>query len=483
MKSIIRFIKINKLSVLLLIGLFFVLMYCHFNTMILNDDLPYSLYFRVNNRITDIVGVLKNQYSDYFHLNARVFLHFIVQFLLIYDKNLWSVLNPLVIVFSIGVMAFFIKKITKVNLKNIYYIVFATTGYFLLYRFKYLIYWVAGSVNYVWVFFVLMLVFVYYFQFGLLKYKKITCMICLFVSILCEVSAIFMIGLVISDYVIQILFKKENKGIIKYYIIFLVLSVLGFSFILFAPSTLNRLSGDKAWESLSFIDKLLLTLPVISSNMFKTYMYNLYPFIYSCSLVYYFCNKNVKKGIIFALLLVSLYVLCYICGGLTWFVLSLMLFFVQSFIFIYKKDYKLLVLLVSSYLVAYSLCITNEYSYGRVNFHFLLFNYIFSLYNFLIIGKKQIKILKVFFVITASVLVIMEIHIYTYIGQVKKERLKSIESVQRGDTNVLETKLIKKNYDSFHVDANSPIDKKYWAYEPFKDYYKLPDDIEIKAVK
>ena len=379
-------------------------------------------------------------------------------------------------------MSYFIKITTKINIKNIYLVIFSTIGYLLLYKFKYLIYWVAGSVNYVWVFLILILFLIYYFKFGLLKYKKITYLMCLAISILCEVSAIFMIGLIISDYIIQIVLKKESKKITKYYIIMLVLSLLGFSFILFAPSTLNRISGDSNWEKLSLFDKLLLTLPVISSNIYNINLYNLYPIINYSSFMYYFYNKSIKKGIIITISIIILYILCCIIGGIIWLITSLILFIIQFIILLNEKEYKLISLLISSYLIAYSLCVTNEYSYGRVNFHFMLFNYIFSLYNFLIIGKKNL-ILNISSIIIMVALIIIEVYIYSYIGQVKDERLKSIKDVQNGKTNVLETKLIKSPFDRFHVDANSPVDKQYWAYAAFEDYYKLPQDVIIKKKK
>ena len=475
-------IKKNKLGVLLLIVLFFILVYCHINTMILNDDLPYSLFFRANNRITDVIGVLKNQFSDYFNINARVFLHCIVQFLLIYDKNLWSIFNPFVIVITIYLISYFIKLITKTEIKEIYLIILSIIGYLLLYKFKYLIYWVAGSVNYVWVFLIIIAISIYYFRFGLLKYKRITCLICLFCSMVCEALAIFIISLVAVDLFVNLVFRKKDKKIIKYYVIYLILALLGFSFILFAPSTLNRLDGGNEWKTLSLIDKLKITTPVISSNIFMVSIYNLYPLIYYFSLVYYFFKISIKKGVASLSLILFLYVFCFFIGGLSWLIFSGLLFFIQSLIFIKHKDYELLSLLVGSYLVAYSLCVTNEYLYGRVNFHFMLFNYIFSLYNYFIVAKK-FQILKVFSILIMIVLILFEIVIYTYIGIVKNDRVKSIKLVQSGKTNILETRLIKSPFDRFHVDANSPIDKKYWAYAAFKDYYKLPEDIEIVVKK
>ena len=282
----------NKRCLILLLIIFITLVYCHFNTMILNDDLPYSLYFRVDNRICDVIGIIKNQIFDYSNINARVFLHFLVQFLLIYDKNLWAILNPIVIILNIVLMSYFIKIITNKKIKNINLLILSTIAFFLLYNYKYLIYWVAGSVNYVWVFLLLILFSIYYYKYGLLKYKKITSIICLVGSMICEANAIFIIGVILSDLIINLFLKKRSKKIIKPYILFLILSVSGFLFILLAPSTLNRLDGDSYWQNLSLTKKLMITIPVISSNLFKISIYNVYPLLNSLSIVFYFYKKE-----------------------------------------------------------------------------------------------------------------------------------------------------------------------------------------------
>ena len=475
-------IKKNRLCLFLLLVLFISLVYCHFNTMILNDDLPYSLYFRANHRITNIVGIIKNQIFDYSHINSRVFLHCIVQFLLIYDKNLWSVVNPMIIILDIIFIASFTKQITKIENNNTSLLVLSIIAFLLLYDYKYLIYWVAGSVNYVWVFLGLILVAIYYYKFGLTKYKKYTSLICLFVSMLCEASAIFIIGLVITDLLIKVFVEKKDKKIIWSYVIFLIFAFMGFSFIVLAPSTLNRLDGNSSWQKLSLLNKLSITIPVISSNLFKISIYNLYSLFNMLSLLLYYLKKNGKKGIFLSILIIVLYLFIYCVGGYFWFFMTILLFLLQLLIFFKEKDYKLISLLVAIYLVSYSLVVTNEYSAGRVNMHFCLFSFIFSIYNFF----KVAKINKIFRFISFSlmvILVVFELIIYHYIGEVKKERLNSIKMVQSGQSKILETKLIKSPFDKFHVDANAPLDKDYWAYKAFEDYYQLPSDIEVISKK
>ena len=122
-------IKNNKWSILFLTLLFGILVYCHFNTFIINDDLPYSLFFRGPNRITNLKEVLINQIFDYSHISARVFIHIIVQALLIFDKNLWSILNPLVIILIIILMSYIVYEITLKKLKPFYIILLMSLNF------------------------------------------------------------------------------------------------------------------------------------------------------------------------------------------------------------------------------------------------------------------------------------------------------------------------------------------------------------------
>ena len=92
-------------------------------------------------------------------------------------------------------------------------------------------------------------------------------------------------------------------------------------------------------------------------------------------------------------------------------------------------------------MISYSIAITNEYYAGRVNMHFYLFSFVFSTYNFLKVQRfnNLFKIVSFIFVV---VLIVFELIIYSYIGEVKRDRLRSIREVQSGKSKILETKLI-----------------------------------------
>ena len=81
------YLKKNYLLCITVLLFFVALVYCSINTYVMNDDLGYSFFYRTSTRVTNILQIIKNQVSDYFIVNSRVFIHAIVQFLLIFGKN------------------------------------------------------------------------------------------------------------------------------------------------------------------------------------------------------------------------------------------------------------------------------------------------------------------------------------------------------------------------------------------------------------
>ena len=473
-------LKENKWIILFLLFLFGILTYCHFQTMILNDDLPYSLYFRADNRISDILSIIKNQVFDYSHINPRIFIHFVVQFLLMFDKNLWSILNPVVIISIVILMSYIIYELTNKKTKFIYILFASTVMLLLLYNYKYLVYWVAGSVNYVWVFLLYLLVILYYLKIGFLRKPVLSFFICLVVSCLCEATSILMIVLLLFDLFFQLCIKKEDKKIIIKYAFYLIGALAGFAFLMLSPSNTVRMIGNDKWSSLNIFEKMFKSIPVISNKMFNIFdIYNLFPSIMFVSIIYY-----LKKDTCLKWFTLSAGILIFISFFTTWgwFLFGILLLIFQCYIFIKNKDYKLIGILLGGYAVLYSLAITPEYEASRTAFHLSLIIGMFTIYNFIYENgmSNTIKIVTILLLVGT---VILEVIIYNYIGSVKAERERSLEKVLSGESKVLETKLIKEPFDKFHIDANSPTDKEYWAYAAFEDYYKLPEDIEIKGVE
>ena len=392
-----NFVKTNKLSILILFLVFLILVFCHFQTLILNDDLPYSLYFRETNRITNLKEVIINQIFDYSHISPRVFIHVIVQSLLIFDKNLWSILNPLVICLIIILMSYILYEFTGKKTKFLYFILASTCLFLISYYYKYLVYWVAGSVNYVWIFLIMLLFILYYLKIGFIKKNFLTFFLCLIVSILCEASAIFVIVLLISDYIIKRVIEKYDRKIVIKYIVYLFAALIGFSFLMFSPSNMGRMVGfDDSWSSLNIFEKLFISIPVISLKNFNGFtFYNLFPIFWYISIVYNMHDKLCRKNIIILAAAMLFMLFGFVLNdGWFYFVFGLLLLFMQIVILFNNKDYNLIGVLIGGYAILYSLAVTPDYAASRPGFHTLLIISMFIIYNFEYLTLKSIHNLK-----------------------------------------------------------------------------------------
>lgn len=474
-----------KWCIVLLLLTFSILVYCSFNTFIINDDLPYSLFFRADNRITNIGQIIANQFFDYFHVNARIIIHGIVQFLLMFDKTLWSFLNPLVIILIAISMSYIIYISTNKKTKPIYLLICSLISFLLLFNYKKIIYWVAGSVNYVWVFLLLLLFIIYYIKNGLLERPKLSFALCFFGSMICESLAIFIIVLIICDFLINEFIKKNKQRDYYKYLWLLVAAIIGFSFILFAPSTLDRFEEPNILEEKKgILNRIFIAIPLLSQNIFNPVnLYNLIPLLLIISIVYYLIINRKKEYVSF-IIFISLLTLLgnYYNNGWLFLILSMIILLFQSFILIKNNNFKLFAVLLGAYAITYSLIVTPVYGSARISFHTMLLMSMFTIYNFTY-NKDISNFLKFLAIFVFIGLLGLEIYIYTSIGNVKRIRERNIMAVQRGETKILEMKVMNDFFSKFHMDPNSPMSKEYWAYKAFEDYYSLPDDITIKPIK
>ena len=90
-----KFLRENKFIVLIFTMLFGVLIYSALQTLITSDYLPYSLFYRGEYRITHLSQIIANQESDYLTINGRFLVHCVVQFMLMFGKNLFAVVNAI----------------------------------------------------------------------------------------------------------------------------------------------------------------------------------------------------------------------------------------------------------------------------------------------------------------------------------------------------------------------------------------------------
>lgn len=485
----IKFLNKNKFLILLLIAIVVLFTYCGLQTFVINDDLPYSLFYRGPERITNISQIIQNQLSDYLTINGRFFIHCVVQFVLMFGKNLFSIINALCIVTTL----MFMKKIINLKsldfkLDSIYTILFLLGMFLLLGNFKYLIYWVAGSVNYIWLFTLLIIFIYYYLKVGLKKYKILNFILFFVFSMVHECSFVFILFLIIADFIKILIDKKEklDKKTILLYLGYVVFAVVGGLIVLKAPGNTVRTSTAQWWYDMPFIDRIFKSIPVVSSNLFGLFnIENLIPTILVITLIFYGIKLKNKLVNITTLSVTLISILSLILNnGWLYFVLCILIFIDLIIINYINKDNEMSVLTLAFYAVVFSMIITPEYSGARPNYYIYIWMiiYICIFINSFLNKNSIINIFKVIIIFFSMFMCYREIKIYNYIGNIHKERLNQIEKVKKEDLKVLEYKIIDEKYAKYHPDPNSPSDNSYWAYNYFRYYYGLDEDVTIKLV-
>lgn len=482
MKKISNYIKNNKLFLCLILLSIISLVYCSLNTFIINDDLPYSFFYRTDARITNIVQVIKNQVADYFNISSRVFVHMIVQTLLIFGKNIWSVLNPLIIIINmiiIGkIVSLYVKKYNKIITFVISLILFL-----LMYNFKWLFYWVAGSVNYIWTSTALLIFTYFYLKNGWSKNNILNMFIVLIVSILHESLLIYMTIFIISTIIFEkFICKKEIKNRLMLFIPL----IISYCFLLLGPGTLSRIVSDSNWDSLSIIEKLNISLPKVSVNLFKlNNIYNLIPLIYTVILILNLLINKDKKSIYLIILLVLNIISIFIFNNNWLYLLLVIIVFLTDLYNNYKNNrLNLSIIHLSMLAIVYSMAITSDYANGRPNYFYYLYLIIIISITFYKINKDKIKkILSIMLFIFLVSLLGFECKNFYELGKIKDSRHESIKEFKNEEKKILYLKSVPNNLQLFQIDANEPASKEYFAYRYFIDYYDLPDDIIIEFKK
>ncbi|MBO5349927.1 MAG: hypothetical protein J6A89_08970 [Clostridia bacterium] len=242
-----KFLKIknwllkNKLMLFCFIIIYIIFVYTGLNTFNSNDDLPYSFMYRGEQRISSLGQVLQMQLSDYKMLSSRFVVHFTVQTLLIFGRTLFAILNPIFILALIILATGIIKKFFKNDIlekKLVRSVPFFLLAIFLLmYSHRYIVYWTAGAVNYIWTLVVAVLLYYMYVTTEMNKYYIFNILVFLLASILHESLITFAIVFLISIIILDII--KNKKIDFKKFIYFIPI-LIGIKVLILAPRKFNK---------------------------------------------------------------------------------------------------------------------------------------------------------------------------------------------------------------------------------------------------
>ena len=374
-------------------------------------------------------------------------------------------------------------KIIELNNKKINKPISLLLGislYLTLFEYKRIIYWAAGSVNYVWVFtFLVSLLFLYY-KYGFHKNKYINTIIIFILCMIHECTMVFTIIFILGNMIIDwINNKKFNKDYLYY-----ILGFLGSLILLLSPANQNRLISDELWNSLTLFEKISTSIPIISKNILNIEnYYQPLSYIYIISIIILLIkNKDKFSKINIILIIVNIITIYLFNNNWLYFILVLLLVSGEIYTYIKNKDYHLLILNLSIYAVVYFNIISPTYNAGRPNYYFYMYIIFISikLLNDIILKNKiSKKISYIIIPILSLLLVSNEVIIYKEIGNYHKQRIKEInEYLKSPNDEILYLTKIPQKYHNYHMDINLP-DKDWFTYDKFINYYNLPKDIEI----
>jgi len=344
--------------------------------------------------------------------------------------------------------------------------------------YKNIIYWVAGSVNYVWTYALLAIFLALYYKYGFHKKRLVNMAIIFLLTALHECTMVFTIMFIITNMLYDL---YKNKKINKEYIYY-ILSFLGSLLLLLSPANQLRMVADPSWNRMNIIQKLITSLPVVSYNLFNLLDYkNIIVHIFIISIIISLTKIKTKMSIT-GILLIIINVLLIIFMKNKWLYVSLMvlLTIMEYYGNIKNKRVELSIFSLASYAVVYSNIITPLYFAARPNYFFYMYMMVFILINFNKYMEKTNKIFIGTLVVVFLILITKEVIVYNEIGSIYKTRIHQIEEYKNtAKEGPLVLKRIPRKYGYYHMDINLPT-KEWFTYRYFLTYYGLDKDTEIK---
>ncbi|MDD2798950.1 MAG: DUF6056 family protein [Bacteroidales bacterium] len=143
-------LKVLILFILSLMGFFVI----SFFSNLAYDDFNYKFIFdangATNKRVESLSDIFYSQYHHYFVHSGRVLIHTIVQFFLMFDNKIWfDIANTLVF----GLLQILILRsasISKSKINVTIYLLLILSLWFVIPGQNYCMFWLSGSVNYLW---------------------------------------------------------------------------------------------------------------------------------------------------------------------------------------------------------------------------------------------------------------------------------------------------------------------------------------------
>lgn len=245
--------KNKKISCIIFIGIFIIMLICNALTDLVADDFAYNYDFRNGEKITGFFQIFGSMKGHALSMNGRLCAHFFAQLFLLLPKWIFNIVNA----FAFTLLISLIYKIAsdKKTDNAVYLGVFASVWVFAP-AFGQIFLWLDGSCNYLWSYVAGML-FVLPYTKRFLQNVSIT-KLPLKIAFLClsfimgayseNASPAFICTATLLLAINFIFYKTKPRA---YEIISLLLSVAGYITLYLAPAQLNNKSAQLTLSTLS----------------------------------------------------------------------------------------------------------------------------------------------------------------------------------------------------------------------------------------
>lgn len=242
--------------------MFGVMLFLNALTMPCADDFVYMYSFSTGERIQKVSEIFSSMAAHYKTMNGRVFAHFLVQFFLMINPFVFKILNSLVFV-SLGLIMYKICNRERERNNLLLGFMFSCLWIFTL-SFGQVYLWLDGACNYLWAMF-FCLVFIYPYtreDFFVWKRKGLTFLFAVFSAFAGGYNESISLGAIATVFFLCITRRKNVKKIVS-----LAFFLLGYAFMMLAPSERINKSGDfsitSLFDSFEISFKMYLNFTVI----------------------------------------------------------------------------------------------------------------------------------------------------------------------------------------------------------------------------
>lgn len=384
--------SIEHVSCFFILLITFVMIYIlNKNTHFTSDDFRYHFmyesFFPAENvsRITNLKDIFHSMYNHYFMWGGRITAHTLVQLILIFNKNIFNIVNSLFFV-GLAVLIYMHCNVNKkINITLLIGIILSL--FFFIPQFGLTVLWVSGAGNYLWCAFIILLFLLPYRVYVENNKNQKKSIFKFIYMILLGIIAgwtnentggamILLIMLFILYY------KLHNIKIPKWAVGGFISSAIGFMFLILAPGN-NARKGHMIKKTVNLIDNILNVLGT-TSTLCGGLVILLIVFLLLLSLT----NKD-KKIISKQLILSGMYLICALAGiivmivspqiaGRVWFgpITFIIISTFNLYPYINRDKYKLKII-ISIFLIIFGLKFIQDYkvAYNDITKTFNSINY------------------------------------------------------------------------------------------------------------